>query len=111
MTKEMREPTFAIMSALAEGPRHGYAIITEARELSGGSVALQPGTLYAALDRLRSEGLVDITSEEVVKGRLRRSFALTDRGLEALSAEATRRREIAERALARLRARANGALA
>lgn len=111
MTKEMREPTFAIMSALAEGPRHGYAIITEAAELSGGTVALQAGTLYAALDRLRSERLVEIASEEIVQGRLRRSFALTDRGLEALTAEATRRRETAERALTRLRARARGALA
>ncbi|WP_244302831.1 PadR family transcriptional regulator [Leucobacter coleopterorum] len=55
--KEMREPTFLILTALASGRKHGYALIAEAAELSGNRVQLKVGTLYAALDRLSDEGL------------------------------------------------------
>lgn len=103
MNQEMRDPTFAILSSLVPEPRHGYAIISDALELSSGSVHLQPGTLYAALERLRLEGLVGIQREEVVQGRLRRYFALTDRGLRTLHAEAERRQASTSRTLARLR--------
>jgi PadR family transcriptional regulator, regulatory protein PadR len=106
MTSEMREPTFVILSSLASGPRHGYGIITDAAALTNGSLKLQAGTLYAALDRLRTDGLVAIDSEQIVQGRLRRSFALTEQGLVALSEEAKRRQQGAELALRRLRTRA-----
>ncbi len=99
----MQEPTFAILTALAQGPRHGYAIITEAAELSGGSVRLQPGTLYAALDRLAGEGLVEVSGEEVVNGRHRRSYRLTSDGRTVLELEARRRQSLASSALHRLR--------
>jgi DNA-binding PadR family transcriptional regulator len=98
----MREPTFVILTALLPAPRHGYAIISDALELSDGSVILQPGTLYAALDRLRQEGLVVIDHEEVVQGRLRRYFALTDVGVAALREEALRRQAVTSRSLSRL---------
>ena len=100
----MQEPTFAILTALAQGPRHGYAIITDAAEVSGGSVRLQPGTLYAALDRLAGEGLVEVSGEEIVNGRLRRSYRLTSDGLAILDVEARRRQALASSALHRLRA-------
>ena len=77
---EMREPTFLILSALADGPKHGYAIIQDAVAQSEGRVRLQAGTLYAALDRLASEGLVQTTGEEVVGGRRRRYVGLTPEG-------------------------------
>ena len=104
MIKEMREPTFVILTALVAEPRHGYAIISDALELSDGAVRLQPGTLYAALDRLRAEGLVGVEREELAQGRLRRYFALTDAGLSALREEAARRQAMARRSLDRLRA-------
>lgn len=100
----MREPTFAILTALVAEPKHGYAIISDALELSDGAVRLQPGTLYAALDRLRAEGLVDVERDEVVQGRLRRYFALTETGLAALRGEAARRQAMTNRSLDRLRA-------
>lgn len=105
----MREPTFVILSSLAEGPRHGYAIIADAATLSGGAMRIQAGTLYAALDRLRMDGLVEVSAEEVVQGRLRRSFSLTGAGETRLAAEAERRRAGANVALKRLKTRAVGA--
>jgi PadR family transcriptional regulator PadR len=100
---EMREPTFLILSALADGPKHGYAIIQDAEAESGGRVRLQAGTLYAALDRLAVEGLVQTTGEEVVEGRRRRYVGLTDDGRGALQHEAQRQAANARRALERLK--------
>lgn len=91
MTKQtMREPTFLILSVLAQSPAHGYALIQGAEKLSGGRVKLKPGTLYTALDRLKAEGLVAVAREEVVDSRLRRYYELTDAGAEELGGEVTR---------------------
>lgn len=87
---EMREPTLLLLSALAEGPKHGYAVIRAVADSSGGRVELRAGTLYAALDRLVAEGLVRVSGEEVVDGRLRRYYDLTDDGIHALTAEVRR---------------------
>jgi DNA-binding PadR family transcriptional regulator len=104
MTKRtMQEASFLILTALASGSQHGYAIITEVSEISGGRVRLRAGTLYTALDRLRADGLVAIEGEEIVDGRLRRYYVLTDDGASALRAEATRLQANASAALARLR--------
>ena len=91
----MREPTYFVLASLLDGPRHGYAIIQRAAELSGGRVQLATGTLYTALDRLTAEGYVRLVSEEIVNGRTRRSYGLTDAGSAALRAEATRMAEAA----------------
>lgn len=88
--RQMREPTFLILSVLAQGPSHGYALLTETKKLSGGRVSLQPGTLYTALERLKEEGLVNIAREEVVDSRLRRYYELTDLGAEELGGEIAR---------------------
>ncbi|MEV6344834.1 PadR family transcriptional regulator [Actinoplanes sp. NPDC051851] len=98
----MREPTYFILAALREEPRHGYAIIKRVAELSGERVALATGTLYQALDRLGREGLVEVVRDEVVNGRARRHYALTPDGEDALLAEAAR---MAEAARVVLRAR------
>jgi PadR family transcriptional regulator, regulatory protein PadR len=55
-----------------------------------GRVRLATGTLYTALDRLTAEGYVRLVSEEVVSGRTRRSYGLTDAGTAALHTEAKR---------------------
>jgi len=91
----MREPTYFVLAALLAGPLHGYAIIKRAEELSDGRVRLATGTLYTALDRLTAEGSVRLVSEEVVAGRVRRSYGLTDEGAAALRAEAQRMAEAA----------------
>jgi PadR family transcriptional regulator, regulatory protein PadR len=108
---EMREPTFLILAALADGPKHGYAIIRDAEAQSEGRVRLQAGTLYAALDRLAGEGLVETTGEEVVEGRRRRYVGLTVDGRAALQREAQRQAANAKRALDRLRVATQPAVA
>jgi PadR family transcriptional regulator PadR len=103
MAASMREPTFWILTALASEPRHRYGVIREAAVLSGGRVTLQPGTLYAALDRLDDEGLIEVDREEIVDGRTRRYYRLTDPGATALGAETKRLRASADAATAQLR--------
>lgn len=108
MTKEMREPTFYLLTALLDGPKHGYALITEVSELSRGQLSLQVGTLYGALDRLAQQGWVKESGTEVVAGRHRRYFAITDAGAAALEEETERLRTRAARATALLSQRREG---
>jgi DNA-binding PadR family transcriptional regulator len=86
----LREPTFLILTALAAGAQHGYGIMTDVAEISGGQVRLRPGSLYAALNRLAMEGLVEFDREEIVDGRLRRYYRLTPTGGRRLTAEVDR---------------------
>jgi len=102
----LQEPTFLILTALAAGPLHGYGVIQEVAALSGDRVRLRAGTLYGALDRLAEQGLVCADRQEVVDGRLRRYYVLTDDGAAVLDAEAKRLAHNAEAAAARLRGRA-----
>jgi DNA-binding PadR family transcriptional regulator len=104
MSSPLREPTFLILTALADSPRHGYGLITEVDRLSDGRVSLRPGTLYGSLDRLVEEGLVARDREEVVNGRLRRYYRLTADGEGALRTETERMRRHVEAATVRLRA-------
>ncbi len=104
-SKPLQEPAFLILSALAAGPLHGYAIIAETERMSEGRVSLKVGTLYAALDRLAADGLVAHDRDEVVDGRHRRYLKLTDEGAERLGAEARRIESNARAALSRLKAR------
>jgi PadR family transcriptional regulator PadR len=105
MSASLQEPTFLILAALAGGPMHGYGVIQEVAGLSEGRVTLRPGTLYGALDRLVEQRLVDQDRDEVVDGRLRRYYRLTDEGAEVLAAEADRLTSNAEAAVRRLRRR------
>ena len=91
-----------ILTALASGSQHGYGIITDVREISGGLLQLRPGTLYTALDRLRADELIGVDREEIVDGRLRRYYRLTPAGTTRLSAEAARLQAHAAVALKRL---------
>jgi DNA-binding PadR family transcriptional regulator len=98
----MQEATFLILTSLAEGSRHGYGIISEVSQISGGRVRLRAGTLYTALDRLRADGLIGVDREEIADGRLRRYYRLTPDGARRLAAEATRLHAHATAALMRL---------
>lgn len=99
----LREPTFLVLTALAEAPQHGYAVIEDVLRISDGRVRLRAGTLYAVLDRLRAEGLIEVEREEVVQSRLRRYYRLTALGARRLAEDASRLRLNAEAARTRLR--------
>ncbi len=101
----LREPSFFILTALAEQPLHGYGVMRSVRELSDGRVILRAGTLYTALDRLTEDGLLTVDREEAVEGRLRRYYRLTDHGAAVLSAEVDRMNSSATLAADRLRHR------
>ena len=86
----MQEATFLVLTALAAGSQHGYGILSDVAEISGGRVQMRAGTLYAALDRLRIDGLVEVDREEVVDSRLRRYYRLTLFGRRTAAAEVDR---------------------
>ena len=73
-----------LLAALEDGPRHGYAVIEALRQATGGRLDLPTGTIYPALRRLETAGLI-AGSWAVVRGRRRRSYQLTAAGQRALS--------------------------
>jgi DNA-binding PadR family transcriptional regulator len=89
-SRGITQAAFFVLTALADEPRHGYGILQEVDELSGGDVQLRVGTLYGVLDRLSGDGLIVLDREEVQQGRLRRYYRLTDEGAAVLAAEAER---------------------
>lgn len=100
----MTEPAFFVLTALLDAPRHGYGIVADVAELSRERVKLKIGSLYGVLDRLVGDGLVELDREEAWQGRLRRYYRLTERGRNALAAEADRLAANARIASTRLRA-------
>ncbi len=68
------EPSLLIMVSLSDGPKHGYAIMSDVEAESGRP--LGPGTLYAALARLEERGLIEALAPE----DRRRPYRLTALG-------------------------------
>ncbi|HEY7226040.1 MAG TPA: helix-turn-helix transcriptional regulator [Micromonosporaceae bacterium] len=83
-----------LLAALADGPRHGYAVKEALREGSGGRFDLPTGTIYPALRRIESAGLVTGTWS-TVDGRRRRTYRLTAAGRRRLHADRDAWREFA----------------
>ena len=84
-----------VLLALADGERHGYGIMLEVRERTGGSVRLGPGTLYGAIKRLKEGGVIEESGERSDPGEApdderRRYYRLTGFGAEVLAAEVER---------------------
>ena len=84
---------FHILVALADGDRHGYAILRDFGERTEGRLALHPGTLYTAIRRLLEQELIveleDRPDPERDDGR-RRYYSLTPFGRRVARAEVTR---------------------
>ena len=83
-----------LLAALEDGPLHGYAVIEALRAGSEGRFDLATGTVYPALRRLESSGLLR-SGWSVVSGRRRRTSHLTDRGRQALDGQRTDWQEFA----------------
>src|ERR1700751_351249 len=99
----LRDPAFLVLTALAGGALHGYALVEDVLRLSDGQVRLHTGTLYGVLDRLGEAGLIDVDREEIGDFRLRRYYALTNAGIARRAAEAERMRRTPTAAASRLR--------
>lgn len=87
------EASFWILVALSDAPKHGYAILRDVEQMSasqGRAVSLKVPTLYGALERLNRSDLIAVVGEEVVDGRARRYYRVTDGGAAALSEETGR---------------------
>ncbi len=68
-----------LLAVISTGEQHGYAIIRSLQDRSDGRFAMKQGTIYPALHRLESNGLV-VSRLEAVDGRERRLYRLTARG-------------------------------
>jgi PadR family transcriptional regulator PadR len=83
-----------LLSCVAAGAVHGYALIGRLRRLSGGVFDLPEGTVYPALRRLEAKGLLR-GGESEGASRRRRIYALTDAGHDALTERRTAWRRFA----------------
>ena len=78
---------FHVLLALLDGPRHGYGLMQDVDELSSGQLQIGPGTLYTAIKRLRTSGLI---SECDADADRRRCYKLTRKGKTVAEEEAQR---------------------
>ena len=84
---------FHILLALADGEKHGYAIMREVEKSTAGRVSMGPGTLYGAIKRLLKAGLIAETAERpdpALDDARRRYYQLTALGRDVLGAETER---------------------
>ena len=82
-----------ILLALADGEKHGYAVMREVERMTGGEVTMGPGTLYGAIKRMLSAGLVEETDERPdpdVDDERRRYYRASGLGVRVLTAETER---------------------
>lgn len=84
---------FSILMALADGEKHGYAIMLEVEQATDGKVMMGPGTLYGSLDRMLKAGLIEDSEKRPSDGKVderRRYYRLSQFGRRVLTAEAHR---------------------
>jgi DNA-binding PadR family transcriptional regulator len=90
-----------ILLALADGEKHGYAIMSEVEVMTGGSVTMGPGTLYGTVKRMLKAGLleeIDERPDPELDDQRRRYYRLTGFGARVLDAEVARMEQLARTA-------------
>ena len=91
-SQPLTEALFYILLA-ARKPVHGYGIIQEVAEMTGGRVNLGPGTLYGAINSLLDRGWIVLYSTEI-GSRKKKEYVITDQGRAAFAVELRRLREL-----------------
>jgi len=84
---------FHILLALADGEKHGYAIMKEVEAQTGGQVKMGPGTLYGSIKRMLAAGLIEETAQRPdpeLDDERRRYYRLSGLGQTVVSAESMR---------------------
>jgi DNA-binding PadR family transcriptional regulator len=105
---------FHILLALADGERHGYAIMREVERSTDGKVRMGPGTLYGAVKKLLASKLIEEVDSNIASERddeRRRYYRLTAWGTRVLNAELSRLRAILQLAKGRKLVAPRGAVA
>jgi DNA-binding PadR family transcriptional regulator len=90
---------FHVLLAISDGERHGYAIMQEIAESTGGRMKLGPGTLYGTIKRLLEAQLIEESDERPdpkLDDERRRYYRLTGLGQRVVKAEAQRHAEMVE---------------
>jgi DNA-binding PadR family transcriptional regulator len=90
---------FHVLLALADGERHGYAIMQDVAESTGGRIKMGPGTLYGTIKRLLEARMIEESDQRPdpdLDDERRRYYRLTALGQRAARAEALRYAEMAE---------------
>lgn len=93
--------SMAILLALAEDQRHGYALMQDIEEQTDGALSPGTGSLYAGLQRLLADGLIREADGEPDADRRRQYYAITDDGRRMVRAEARRMLRVLDTAAAR----------
>ena len=75
------DASLLVLTSLAGGPKHGYAMIEDIASITG--IRLGPGTLYGAIGRLEAEGMIEALESD----DRRRPYQITPQGLRQLEAE------------------------
>lgn len=93
-------PVYQILLSLATGDAHGYALIRDIRERTGGEIDLTASTLYGALQRMLDDGWIAETNEDVASdGPSRRVYTITPAGRRVARDEARRLHRTARQAV------------
>lgn len=90
------DPSLLILSSLADGPKHGYALLKDIAEFSG--TKLEPGTLYGAISRLERRGWIEALPTE----ERRHPYRITAQGMQVLREQLTTMSRIVSTGLLRL---------
>lgn len=102
-----------ILLALADGERHGYGIMREVEERTGGETRLGPGTLYGSIKRMLADGLIEESDERpdpAMDDQRRRYYRMTGFGRRVAGAEVARLQALVEAAREKRLVRVPGAL-
>ena len=89
----LRPVVFHVLLSLADGERHGYAIVQDIVERSNGAIRLEPGNLYRHLKTMLDDRLIEESERRPVPGKddeRRRYYRLTTRGVAVAKAEVGR---------------------
>ncbi|MCC6162599.1 MAG: helix-turn-helix transcriptional regulator [Acidobacteria bacterium] len=100
----LQPATFHILVALADGDRHGYAIIQDVASLTAGAIRLSPGTLYRSIQRMLDDGLILETDDRPAPeddDQRRRYYRVTPFGVAVAKAEAARLADLVRMARSR----------
>jgi DNA-binding PadR family transcriptional regulator len=96
---DFTEPVVLVLTSLAEGPKHGYALAKDIESFAG--IKLGPGTLYGALSRLEDRGWI----EALPAADRRRPYQITTAGAEGLAKQLRTAQRVAATGLRRLELR------